>query len=176
MDETEYAGLGEFCGGFNAATEKPFPRCEPGLECTASGLISIVGAGNICTEPIVEYAGLGEICEGFDFRTELPFPECEPGLECVNSGLITIPGYENICADTSDPFSCTQGTFNFDVCLCSSPIQCALACLPGTIPDPIDNCFCHDAESFNHEYAHTLGPDCLEGTDDDFLLSPPLPN
>jgi len=44
----ELSGLGETCEGFNEFTGLPFPRCEDGLVCSSSGLVSIPGAGNVC--------------------------------------------------------------------------------------------------------------------------------
>ena len=44
-----FAGLGEVCEGFNEFTGEPFPECEPGLECVDAGLITIPGAGNVCS-------------------------------------------------------------------------------------------------------------------------------
>jgi hypothetical protein len=62
-----FAGLGEVCEGFNEFTGEPFPECEPGLECVDSGLITIPGAGNICSSVTITIVGEGE-----DSSTALP--------------------------------------------------------------------------------------------------------
>ena len=68
--------------------------------------------------------------------------------------------------------TCTgRSTFLEDVCECREELQCELFCLPGTISDPINNCRCYSPEEYEKEYAHTKGPDCIGGTEDDFVVT-----
>lgn len=50
----QIAQEGETCGGFNEKTGSPFPNCDYGLKCQASGGFGISGAGNVCVavEPL----------------------------------------------------------------------------------------------------------------------------
>lgn len=162
-----YAELGEVCEGFDHQTGMPFPKCEEGLACVETRYVTIPGAGNTCQEPT---ARLGETCLGFNENTARPYPACEKDLECINTGLPSEPGAEKACSLALNTCQ-NEEEFNYDVCMCSSQVMCALQCPPDTIADPIDNCSCYSPEDFNDKYAHTKGPDCIEGTSDDFKVN-----
>ena len=166
--EREPAGEGEFCEGFNEFINGPYPDCEEGLECNLADGFFIGGAKSVCEQKL---AGLGEVCEGFNEFTGKPFPSCEQGFDCKDAGLITIPGAGNVCKESSTELpKCRGGFFNSEICQCTSLAQCLLFCPPPLIGDPINNCACYTEDEYSEIYAHTKGPDCLPGTEDDFKV------
>ena len=44
----ELSQEGEFCEGYNSATNKPFPECDEGLRCSWSLKSSVPGEENVC--------------------------------------------------------------------------------------------------------------------------------
>ena len=50
---------GQACEGFNESTAQPHPDCAEGLECKASGEVTIPGAGKTCVAG--EFASSGSL-------------------------------------------------------------------------------------------------------------------
>merc|ERR1712045_830838 len=68
--------------------------------------------------------------------------------------------------------TCPEGEFfRDDVCMCSVGHAALIFCPDDTIPDPYNGSSCLTYDEFNFLYAHTMGPDCIEGTHDDFFLT-----
>ena len=117
-------------------------------------------------------AGLGEQCESIDELTGQLHSNCEEGLVCeYASGCIDIG---KTCQEPQDKLlhTCPEGEFfRDDVCMCSVGHTALIFCPDDTIPDPYNGSSCLTYNEFNLLYAHTMGPDCIEGTHDDFFLT-----